>query len=148
MIQKSQKGLGLLEVLLVIAITATILVMATRFFVVANDNLQVSQSITQIDKITKASYKWLAMHRMSDFSTDDGVTMSDLVDSGLLTKRDERSPWGGEVTVEAGTDPSHVLVTFLNVSQGNCKSLSQRLSSVAHTETLQEACEGTYAGEF
>ncbi|MCB1828573.1 MAG: prepilin-type N-terminal cleavage/methylation domain-containing protein, partial [Coxiellaceae bacterium] len=74
---RNEKGISLLEMLLVLAIGAAIIMAAVRYFTITNRNARVTQAISQIKMLTKASYEWLSEQKQQDFSSvNGGVTVS------------------------------------------------------------------------
>lgn len=141
-----QRGNSLLEVLLVLAVSSVLIVLAIRYFTVVDLNMRVARAISQIDMVSRASYEWLEYERAADFSK---INAQALLESHLIAKEDLKSPWGGAIEVTAGQDPSHVKISLSGISAYGCQDLTRHLQSVAYAEALAQACkQGTYYGEF
>ena len=151
-----QRGISLLEILLVLVIGSAIIVAAVRYFVVADRGVKVTHAIDQIKSISKASYQWLNEQKQQNFQYSDGagtqITMSALTGAGLLSpKAFAHNPWGGEITIAPGTNPSYIQITFNNLPADACKNLEQRLSGTAHSTSSSCGSAGnsnTYTGTF
>ena len=148
------KGISLLEVLLVSAVGAIIITAAVRYFVITRRNMPVARAIQQIRTLTKLSYEWLEAQKQDDFSdANQGTTISmrQLVNAGLIenTPRNTKDPWGGKITIEPGSDSSHVKITLIDLPQKACKNLARRLDAISNT-TMPDCSNANtnYSGEF
>ncbi len=143
---QKQNGNSLLEILLVVAVASILIVLAVRYFTTTNSNVQVVQAISKIDRVVRASYRWLEIERKESFQGGDVISMQALVKAGLLDNNDKINPWGGNIIIKPGADPKHIKVSLENVSLPACNNLYQRLKGVA---SKQYACSGdAYTGEF
>ncbi len=137
-----QHGLTLLETVLVISVISLILILSVRYFSVVQFNQKISQSISQLKTLSKASYQWLETARQSDFgSSGTAIDMTQLRNVGLITAEDERDPWGGSITVGPGTDASFVKITLEEVPKRACLNLRRRLSDIAHAQSSEDECK-------
>ena len=92
-----QLGISLLEVMLSISVIALILVMATRFFYVANNNNKVNMAISQIAGLDAAIHSW----KGGSLDYTD-LSIQELFKAGELTNfpgvsadgNELYSPWG------------------------------------------------------
>ncbi|QLH41697.1 MAG: hypothetical protein HWD59_02490 [Coxiellaceae bacterium] len=55
----TQRGVGLLELMLSLLVILTLIFMATRYFLISRESLRVSQAVDMINTTVNASYKWL-----------------------------------------------------------------------------------------
>ena len=141
-----QRGNSLLEILLVIAVSSVLIVLAVRYFAVVELNMRVARAISQIDIITRASYQWLEYARKPDFSE---ITNASLTTTGLVTADDITNPWGGMIAVGAGSDSNHVRITLSGLSRYACENLSHHLETIAYSGASAPECKaGAYYGEF
>jgi len=90
-IAKTMLGVTLLEIMLVLAIAAMIIVMSIRYYQSANANQQVNSAIEQVQAIA-AAYDSLAQ-QAGGFSQ---VTSSSV--TALLPAGSRNLPWGGTIT--------------------------------------------------
>lgn len=125
-LMKKQAGISLLELVLAIAIVATMIIAATRFYQTTKQNAEAQNSLTMVHEIVDASYKWYESH--PNFST---ISFTELVKAGLLPTSyndDKRfNPWGGHITIGAGSSYDKLLLTFTEVPADPCKKLEQQL---------------------
>jgi len=96
---KQNKGIGLLELLLVLTVIASIVVASSRYYFTARDSTRVTQTIHVVNDIRDASFQWLQMNNVADFSSlgNESTALGKLVDAGFLPESyrsgDNLSPW-------------------------------------------------------
>jgi type II secretory pathway pseudopilin PulG len=153
--KKHINGISLLECLLSIAIIASISMMAVRYYIVTTRDTRVSHAISQVKRITNASYEWLSIQRQSDFSNADGgqtITIAQLVQDDLLKdENDTISPWGGQIEVAPGDDDAkYVKITLTEIPQPACRNLTQQLEYINKDKTnpCGNKKSNTFVGEF
>ncbi len=138
---KKERGIGLLELMLALAIIAILLVMATRYFLVTSRSEQVNRMTSQIKSVDAAASKWKS--GKSDYT---GMTMQDLINMGLIATGDLNAgqtllltPWGttGNVSVVEGN--LQYTITYANLPSWACSSLEQVFTNTDVTV----ACNGT-----
>lgn len=132
-----QTGISLLEVLLAVAIGATIITMSVRYFTVTQRNSHVLQAMQQIKLIAHSSYAWLSEQKQPNFSdSPSGTNISRdlLVEAKLLPENTQYNPWGGDITLAPSTrDPSYITITMSGLPNGfACQNLKHRLQNIAH----------------
>lgn len=142
---QKQQGNSLLEILLVITVSSVLIMLAVRYFTVVDLNMRVARAISQIDRISRASYEWLEYDRKPDFSE---ISSAALVNSGLVQPKDFKNPWGGAIQVSMGSDNNHVRIQLDRLSQYACQDLNRHLQSIAFSTPEQACAAGTYNGEF
>lgn len=152
---RKNRGLTLLETLLVLAIGGAIIMAAVRYFSVVHRDLNVTHAITQIQSFTKASYEWLNSQKQENFSADNNgtpISLQALIDTDLVKQSDDhKDPWGKMIIIAPGTDPNYVRITLSNVPKESCKNLTRRLDGVSKSKAESSACSGKYnqySGEF
>lgn len=119
--ENRKQGVGLLEILLVLVMVALIIVMATRYYQQAQDDLKVTQAIQKIRKITEASFDWVK--GQNDFT---GLTNDSL--KSYLTDYDFVSPWGGIIQISSNPAANRVIViTLFNATEVACKNINDML---------------------
>jgi len=149
-------GISLLECLLSLAIIASITAMTVRYYVITTRDSRVSHAISQIKRITSASYEWLSLQRQADFSNADGgqtITKEQLVNDQLLpNSNDTMNPWGGAIQVSSGTDDAkYVKITLNNIPQLACRNLTQQLKYINKNQAstnCDNAKNASFTGEF
>ncbi len=153
---KRQAGVSLLELLLVISIMASILLLTTRYFALSRLQTKVAQSVSQIQTLSDASYRWLGAQKQLLFDgsgTPGGVAVSlvelqnaQLVNPGI---NDTQDAWGGSITVRADSEDAHYIQIILpNAPVKACNSLKQRLASSAHTQIADCTSSSGYYASF
>lgn len=143
---EKQQGNSLLEIILVLAVSSVLIVLAVRYFTVVDLNMRVAHAISKIDIISRASYEWLEYMQKPDF---EGISADSLKQAGLVSRSDMISPWGGVIDVSMGVNKNHVKISLSKIPDAGCESLSRHLESIADPETTPEDCEtGNYSGEF
>ena len=156
--RKKILGISLLECLLSITLIGLIATMAVRYYTITLRGTHVSQAISQVNRLTSASYEWLRLQNQTDFDGEDTgapITIQLLLTSELITQTDTVDPWGGTITINPGTtDPSYVQITLPNLSQQDCLNLAQQLSYINHNPVPPaQMCSDTsltnqFVGEF
>jgi len=140
------KGNSLLEMLLVIAVSGILIVLAIRYFSVVDLNMRVAHAISKIDILSRASYQWRDAQRMKDF---DNINIVDLTAAGLVSAVDVKNPWGGVIEVGPGSSHQHVQIHLKNISKAACVSLTHHLAEIAFSQVTPQACaQGNYYGDF
>ncbi len=117
------KGISLLEVLLSLAIIAIILILATRYFLLAESYSQVNQTLTTIENINAAAQRWKLSH--DDFSD---ISMQSLIDRNLLPESSQNNLWGGKNDIEAADNNSQYTVIIHGIPQPACLNLLDKLN--------------------
>ncbi len=144
---KSQRGIGLLELMLSLAIIAILLVMATRYFASARQGQQVAGAISMIQAVAAASQNYFIAHN----NTFSNMGLSSLKSGNYLpTNSSVNGPWGGQIQVQGGSDSAHptaVKITIPNVPGAACNELMGALKSqaIAFPGT---SCSAGSAGDF
>jgi type II secretory pathway pseudopilin PulG len=138
-----QAGISLLEVMLSLSIIAIILVMATRYFFVANNNSNVNKLRGEIATIVSALQNYRNQH--PNYSA---VGMGVLITDGFIDKTadvDEsaglyNNPWTSPINVmPSGTNGSSATITTDVPSAADC-------NAVASGYSTQQSPDGTAAG--
>jgi len=155
--KRTSQGISLLEVLLSIVVGASIIMAGVHYYAVVNRGSQVSHAISQVRTLTKASYHWLNAQAQDNFACDNtrdncsSISLQSLIDAGLITNTDmnTKDPWGGDITISPGTDPTYVNITMASVPNLACKQLAQKLRNVSHAgaPTCDQALN-SFTGEF
>jgi len=148
---KKNVGLSLLELILVIAVIGIIAMLSFRYFSSTKANLSVVRGIHEINRVTEASYTWLQENNRGDFSKPKAISMQQLIKAGLLSPRDERNTWGGEVEVKPGSSTRYVRVKFAGLSKKACRALTRQLETVSHVAApscSEDTDHNVYYGDF
>lgn len=136
---KSVLGVTLLEIMLVLAIAAMIIVMSVRYYQSANASQQATQVLNQIQAIF-ASADALSQGTGSYSGVNSASLAPLLSNSGGLT-----TPWGATMTVSASTN--NFTITIPKTPAAVCGLLQGRLQGDVHYSNVT-TCTGTTAQTF
>lgn len=117
-------GIGLLELMLSLAIIASVLLMATRYFIQANAANKVAETTQIIGTLVKASFQWLEAE--PDFKNLD---LNKLVEAKLLPEdwRDKKDPWGKLIKIShyaGGEDFQTIEVVIPGATKTACENIN------------------------
>lgn len=131
--QFKQAGISLLEVLLSLSIIAIILVMATRYFFVANNSNKINTARQQVGAVVAAVNAWKDKNPTYQPQTGETLEIATLYNDGFLAHSSSLvtdggapelyNPWGYQITVSAVSGTSAQLTTTLPNNQ-DCKMLN------------------------
>lgn len=129
--KKNQKGISLLEVLLSLGIIAIILVMATKYFFIADRNDKINTVRQQIGEVISAIESWKAEH--PTYADTPALSIGTLSDQGFLANSSLMvnpgtsnatldNPWGYSISITNVSD-SGVDITTTLPGVNECRSL-------------------------
>lgn len=121
---KSLSGVTLLEIMLVLAIAAMVIVMSVRYYQSATAGSQANSAVMQVQAIFAAADS-LAQSAGGDYSAA-GVSVASL--TPMLPGTAFVLPWGSTITMGVPTATS-VLLTMPSVPSTQCTLIRNRLSS-------------------
>lgn len=139
---KKLLGVSLLEIMLALVIGATVLLAATRFFLITSENARISNATSMIQQIADASFKWF---EANPSFTAPSFNFQTLVAMRLLPepyfdpteqKTLIKNPWGGDIDL-VGVSPEHFTVTMFNTPAKPCNKLA------AHFKDYSAVCRCT-----
>lgn len=104
---RSMMGVTLLEIMLVLAIAALVIVMSIRFYQSASDTNKVNAGMSTVQGIVAAGENAVAGGSAAGVS---GNTMPADILNYLPNAEFPNGPWGGKATVTAGTATSYQIV--------------------------------------
>lgn len=128
---KSVLGVTLLEIMLVLAIAAMIIVMSVRYYQSASANQQANTVMQMIQGITAAA-DGLAQGT-GTYTTVTSANVTPLMPNNSLS-----TPWGATVTISNGTASTYT-VSFPSTPAAVCRSVSSKLASNAKFTTVTAA---------
>lgn len=123
---KVMRGVTLLEVMLVLAIAAMIIVMSVRYYQTATSNQQANSVMGQIQAIVAAADQ---LAQASGSYQTGGVNNANL--TPLLPANGLQTPWGQAITV-ATTSASVFRITVNTVPAGVCPLVRTKLLANNH----------------
>ena len=143
LLQRKQHGIGLLELMLSLAIIVILLVMATRYFLVASLNEKVNTMISTVGGYNAA---FTCTH---GDRTD--ANLNAMSDAGCLSSQlwvpgtgstTTTGPWGnGTWTVPTATGPG--ILTYTSLPEKGCKALANKYLNDANAKfNNQESKKG------
>lgn len=127
---RKTQGVTLLEIMLVLAVAAMIIVLSIRYYQAANTSQQANAAMQLIQSVTAASDS--LSQATGSYST---ITTSTL--KAILPASGMAAPWGGAVTV-TGTATT-ITLTLPAVPSGVCAILTQNVKANANY-TLSANC--------
>jgi len=136
----NQRGIGLLELMLSLAIISVLLLMATRYYKSADQGQKVSNAISLITGIAGAGAQYLSTHP-KEKPTD--LNLQVLTNDGYLSKEFSTmsNPWGGTIKV-SGSDAGLVTITLEGVPGGPCRILQSSFSDTNGTKCGEKDATG------
>jgi type II secretory pathway pseudopilin PulG len=123
---KSALGVTLLEVMLVLAIAAMIIVMSVRYYQSASSSQQANAVLEQIQGIVSAADSISQANGAYTASVITNSALKPLLPGGGLT-----TPWGDPITVAYGSATTYT-IDIGNVPSGVCPLLVSKLSTNNH----------------
>lgn len=121
---QKQKGIGLLELMLSLAIISVLLVMATRYYKSARQNQQVNDAISLSQAIIAASENWVI--GKNDFT---GISVTELINKGYLPRGSDKDPWHSPTVVTIGSNSNQLKITMQGLPVEACRSLAEKLNN-------------------
>lgn len=139
-----QLGVTLLEVMLVLAVAAMVIVMSIRYYQTANSNQQANALIQMTQGIAAAADS--LAQRDGSFSNSDVISAN--VQS-LMPNNSMNTPWGTVATFTSNDSTSYTVV-FPSTPSAVCIQASSRLRSNPKYQgvTSASACQLTPAVDF
>lgn len=128
---RKQKGISLLEVLLSLSIISIILVMATRYFFVANRNDKVNTVRQQVGSLISAVESW--KNQNATYSATPSLSIGTLSSDGFMANSSFmvnqgtpnaslNNPWGYPIKVtSSGVNGADITTTLPGLNE--CRSL-------------------------
>jgi len=126
--KRKQRGIGLLELMLALAIIVILLVMATRYFLVASLNEKVNTMISTVGGFQaslncyQGSKVGVTLYEMSKV----GCLASQLWDNASETSIVINGPWGAGTWKAPTTDVPYGIVTYPKLPEKACNALKNK----------------------
>lgn len=163
--QQYQRGISLLEILLVVLVAAGIVSAAITYYSQTMRNSKVSETVNFIQQVNKAGYEWLQIlgadprypsQYPSDFSglstapNQNGLQY--FVNAQLISCENNscfKNPWGGFNSVTVGSNPKYMLITIFGITKADCALLQQQMQNIAPQGLPQQNyCQNLLGGEY
>jgi type II secretory pathway pseudopilin PulG len=137
-LKHNNKGIGLLELMLSLAIIAILIIMVTRYFSPASQSQQTNDTVDMIQAIATAGQRWLLTN--DTYSTGPNQVLTDFVDRNYLPDSflHLQDAWGGPVTVTGNNPDSndthfagpYLSIQMTNLTQEACNTLQLKAVSL------------------
>jgi Tfp pilus assembly protein PilE len=136
---KSMMGVTLLEIMLVLAIAALVIVMSIRFYQSASSSQKVNSMLSLVQGITAASENYFNGNSSSYTGLDNAAIASYMPNNVMPT-----TPWGGAITV-AGASADTFTITPTGISASDCLALTNFLRTNSRFAVAAGGCVITYS---
>jgi len=114
---KSMIGVTLLEIMLVLAIAAMVIVMSIRYYQTASLNQKINSMMSTVTAITAAGENYYAAN--GSFAGINQTAIQNYMPGGTMPS----TPWGGTITIAAGTDNYSYTITPAGVPANACGAI-------------------------
>lgn len=136
---KTQQGFSLLELLLVFAISALVILLASRYYTTVNLANQIHTTVININTVRQAGQSWWEDNN----HTYAGITQTQtLIDAGYLSLNDSTTPWSLPIDV-TGQGASQFLIAIKKMPKTACNNLADKINSLAPGAALCSAVDAT-----
>jgi type II secretory pathway pseudopilin PulG len=130
------RGIGLLELMLSLAIIAILLVMATRYFLVANESQKINNAVSIANGFAGAEAQYATHNNVYTNSIKtliDGNYLPSSFGGGTAEDGKGANPWGGDLTLALNGSSPGFIMTFTKVPMGTqnpttCAKLAQTIN--------------------
>jgi Tfp pilus assembly protein PilE len=130
------QGVGLLELMLAIAVSAMIIILSTLYY----QSTAQSQNIALANNVFRDVYKATARYFQQNKPKD--IDSKTLIKAGLLSNRYETNPWGGtiKITIPEAVNGFFVTISMDKIPTSACTQLGEQLKT---TLTVSEKIDDT-----
>lgn len=141
MLLKCQRGVGLLELLLAIAIIAVIIVTANRYYQSTSTAQKTNKAVSMIGDIYGAAHDYA---KRFDYDPSK-LSVAELISANLLSKQFENSPWGGSLTVgKSSKDAKYFDIRMDQIPGAACEEIKSRIElTFSDYEHEAAVCSGS-----
>ena len=145
---KTMLGVTLLEIMLVLAIAAMIIVMSIRYYQSASSGQQANAVLEQVQAIVAAADSLAQATGAYDDAAVSGTSIKPLLPGGSMT-----TPWGSDIAIGDVASSSYS-IDLGNVPSGVCPLLKSKLATNNHFSSSTTAgaalptCSTTAATAF
>lgn len=135
---RSQQGITLLEILLVLAIAAIIVTGAVSYYSQTMRYTHVTETVNFLQQVNKAGHEWLQIPNESGVYPTDftglggGNGLQILVNKQLLSCPNNScytNTWGGSNTIDS-TYPQYMTLILTKIPNGDCLLLQKEMQNV------------------
>lgn len=132
---KSMLGVTLLEIMLVLAIAAMVIVMSVRYYQSASSSQQANSILQQIQGITAAADGLAQASGSYATGAVDNTNLAPLMPGGTNAFI---TPWGTDITVDGATGTTYN-VSIADAPSGVCPLVVSKLATNNHYQSLTPA---------
>ncbi len=154
-----QRGIGLLELMLSLAIIAILLIMATRYYQTTKQSQEVNDAVQLVNSVVAAMTNYVTDHPDQGTGSSNIIPFSSFIGWGYLPSAlgstgSTASPWGTSVGSIYVNSTGATYVTIEKVPSGACQQLAGRLATSCQDTTTDCSCSdpsggvSTYTGNF
>jgi hypothetical protein len=131
-----RKGIGLLEIMLIIVVIVGVSMMVTKYYLNSQEQSRVLKAIDMLSDVTSSSYQWVATQN-NNFTN---ISIASLISGGYLPQGygAGKNPWHGDVKVDPISSGASVQITFTNVPTTSCILLK---NSTAKLAPIKQDCQ-------
>lgn len=140
-VTRQNRGIGLLELMLSLAIIGTLIIMATQYFGVVTERQRVMRTIDKVQAIRAASERAVVVGFKP--ASSDNILPS-LIARNYLPANIQNNPWGGDVIMVAAVPNAanihNIIVQVNNMTKDSCRSLVDSLPNTAVPSSIPGNC--------
>jgi type II secretory pathway pseudopilin PulG len=153
-----QKGITLLEILLVVLIAAGIISAAVTYYTQTLGASRVSETAALIEQINKAGHEWLQIpiNQTDNYQSNfqNLTSIDNLISLDLLSCPNnscKKNAWGGTVAVngDSGSQYQYMTIALSGLPSGDCARLQEQMKNIAPQSaslTKQNSCSAAANG--
>lgn len=143
---RKNKGIGLLELMLSLAIIAILLIMATRYYLVTSRSQKTDEGVALVNALIAGAEDY-----RGDRSTFEGLTgISILVNQGSIAKSYVSgsvvtTPWSAPSTTDVAVagDKTRVTISLKTIPATGCNALANKFSDIGGTCSVSGQATGS-----
>lgn len=126
---RAMLGVTLLEIMLVLAIAAMVIVMSIRYYQQASSNQRVNAGVDIITGFVAAGESYL--NAIGTYSSVSASKLSPYLPNGTLPA----SPWGGTITITSSTATTFT-ITISGINSNDCTKMNNLLINQSQNITV------------
>lgn len=131
---KKQKGFSLLELLLVVAVGAVLILAGLAAYRLVSENNNVNESLRLINTIKQQVQR--AYQSEGSYTGNIVTTLIDLraFPAGVLAGATPRHPFGGDITIAPVAGGNSFTITFEDIERSACIAIGQTFDTTADSD--------------
>ena len=122
------KGIGLLEIMLVIIIIMSVALMSTRYYITTREAARVAAGIDMTNTIVNAAYQWVTANN----GNFNGISMEILASESYQSYGDGsgKNPWHGDIIIAADSS-GNLQFTMNNLPLKACGNMLEAVKKTS-----------------